>query len=131
VPVEPPNRPENAPPPKPADVTPFAVAETDVALTVPFLAVGPSTVTVSPGFKDDSDEAALRSMVVVELIFTGTSAPLELVTYRVLPMMSVTVPDVTCDDAEEAPVLALEPVAAKPAANRPASEDADVTVDDG
>jgi hypothetical protein len=101
--------PEN--PPKPAvEVTPLAVADTEDAVIEPFDTLVPWTVTVSPGFSPLSDELALRVTVADGLKVTFTRAPLDVVTYNVVPMMSVTVPDVPDELAAKGkPVAAVPP----------------------
>jgi hypothetical protein len=67
----------------PDEVTPACEEEIEVALTVPFLAFVPCTVTVSPGRSAEREDFAFRFTVVLEPTVTATSWPLESVTYRV------------------------------------------------
>jgi hypothetical protein len=67
----------------PDEVTPACVEEIEVALTVPFLAFVPCTVTVSPGRSAEREDFAFLFTVVFEPTVTATSWPLESVTYRV------------------------------------------------
>ena len=64
-------------------MTPACVEETEVALTVPFFAFVPCTVTVSPGRSDEREDFAFRSTVVLDPTVTATSWPLDSVTYSV------------------------------------------------
>ena len=116
-----PNRSASAEPPPPNPpmaVTPAWVADTEAAVTEPFDPLVPCTVTVSPGLRAERDDLAFRSTVVVDPTSTATRLPVEVVTYKVLPMMSVTVPARMSDEAAEG----VDPPA--PAArNLPASEE--------
>ena len=61
-------------PPKP-ELTPGAVAETDVAVTAPPFPVAPWTVTVSPGRRSIAAASALRVTVVDLVSVTFTTDP--------------------------------------------------------
>ena len=65
---------------QPAAVTPAAVSATDVAATVPFFAVVPCTITVSPGCIADAVLLASRVYVVDFPSITLTRPPLAVVT---------------------------------------------------
>ena len=90
-------------------MTPDCVDEIEEALTVPFLALVPCTVTVSPGRSAEREDLAFRFTVVLEPTVTATSWPLASVTYKVWPMMSVTVPEAALDEPGATPVGAPAP----------------------
>ncbi len=84
-------------------------------------------MTVSPGLRLESDVFALRSIVVVDPTSTATRLPLDVVTYSVFPMMSVTVPDVIFANAL---VSALAPPERDPPRANGKAEAADEVDDD-
>ena len=71
--------PPNPPPGKPAnpELTPGAVADTDVAVTAPLPPVAPWTETVSPGRRSIAAASALRVIVVCLVSVTFTIDPVE------------------------------------------------------
>jgi hypothetical protein len=79
-------------PPNPVAETPFAVAETEEAVTVPFFSAAPCTTTVSPGRRAPFVDVAFRVTVVAFVSFTLTSEPSAAVTQSVLPWRTVRVP---------------------------------------
>ena len=116
VPVPPPS------PPKP-ELTPGAVAETELAATV-FLVVEPWTTTVSPGRSPPADALALRVTVVDFVSVTFTSEPAEVRTYRLSPSTTETVPVAAAVDpgkpAKGAPEDPVAPADAVPGLKRAA-----------
>jgi hypothetical protein len=74
--IEPPPPPPPPPPPN-AEVTPFAVAITDVATSTPLEFLAPCTTAVSPRRRPPFGDLAVRVNVVAEVSLTLTSAPVE------------------------------------------------------
>jgi hypothetical protein len=58
----------------------LAVAVTEVAFTVPLLALAPWTITVSPGCTAPTLATAVRAIFELEVVLTRIVAPLESVT---------------------------------------------------